>query len=196
MRLASRRSDLSGVETPHVWLLAVTHNAAVDAVRRSARRRTEPLEKRRPRRGARSRPGARGRCVPNVSRPRAAPAAAARGRSSPPRRRLHVPRDRGDHRRPRLHRGEPMPPCPRPASAPDRRSRMSDDPLLRGFEPPAVPARLQGGRSRSRARRVRRGAAAGSLGAASREPRRAPRVGRLRRRARSRARSSPAGRAA
>jgi RNA polymerase sigma-70 factor (ECF subfamily) len=27
-----------------VWLLAVTHNAAVDAVRRKARRRTEPLE--------------------------------------------------------------------------------------------------------------------------------------------------------
>jgi len=44
VRLASRRRELSGVETPHVWLLAVTHNAAVDAVRRSARRRTEPIE--------------------------------------------------------------------------------------------------------------------------------------------------------
>ena len=44
VRLASRRRDLSGIETPHVWLLAVTHNAAVDAVRRSARRRTEPIE--------------------------------------------------------------------------------------------------------------------------------------------------------
>lgn len=44
VRLASRRRELSGIETPHVWLLAVTHNAAVDAVRRSARRRTEPLE--------------------------------------------------------------------------------------------------------------------------------------------------------
>ena len=44
VRLASRRRDLGGVETPHVWLLAVTHNAAVDVVRRSARRRAEPLE--------------------------------------------------------------------------------------------------------------------------------------------------------
>jgi RNA polymerase sigma-70 factor, ECF subfamily len=45
VRLASRRRDLSGVEAPHIWLLAVTHNAAVDALRRSARRRTEPLER-------------------------------------------------------------------------------------------------------------------------------------------------------
>jgi RNA polymerase sigma-70 factor (ECF subfamily) len=44
VRLVSRRGELGGVETPHVWLLAVTHNAAVDLVRRSARRRTEPLE--------------------------------------------------------------------------------------------------------------------------------------------------------
>ena len=29
---------------PHVWLLAVTHRAAVDRLRRGARRRTEPLE--------------------------------------------------------------------------------------------------------------------------------------------------------
>lgn len=44
LRLASRRGELSGVEKPHVWLLAVAHNAAVDSARRSARRRTEPLE--------------------------------------------------------------------------------------------------------------------------------------------------------
>jgi RNA polymerase sigma-70 factor (ECF subfamily) len=44
VRLASRRGELSGVETPHVWLLAVAHNAAVDVARRTARRRTEPLE--------------------------------------------------------------------------------------------------------------------------------------------------------
>jgi RNA polymerase sigma-70 factor (ECF subfamily) len=43
-RLASCRSDLSGVGAPHVWLLAVTHNAAVDVVRRTSRHRTEPLE--------------------------------------------------------------------------------------------------------------------------------------------------------
>lgn len=44
VRLASRRGELSTVATPHVWLLAVTHNAAVDALRRKARRRAEPLE--------------------------------------------------------------------------------------------------------------------------------------------------------
>src|SRR5258708_2916947 len=44
VRLASRRSDLRGVEAPHIWLLAVTHNASLDAVRRRSRRRTEPLE--------------------------------------------------------------------------------------------------------------------------------------------------------
>lgn len=44
VRLASRRGELSAVEKPHVWLLAVAHNAAVDSARRSARRRTEPLE--------------------------------------------------------------------------------------------------------------------------------------------------------
>ncbi|MFI5197882.1 MAG: RNA polymerase sigma factor [Thermoanaerobaculia bacterium] len=43
VRLASRRGELRGVEKPLVWLLAVTHNAAIDAVRRNARRRTEPL---------------------------------------------------------------------------------------------------------------------------------------------------------
>lgn len=44
VRLASRRGELARVERPHVWLLAVVHNAAVDVARRSARRRTEPLE--------------------------------------------------------------------------------------------------------------------------------------------------------
>lgn len=44
VRLASRRGELGSVVTPHVWLLAVTHNAAVDAVRRNARHRAEPLE--------------------------------------------------------------------------------------------------------------------------------------------------------
>lgn len=44
VRLAQRRGDLNSVETPHVWLLAVTHNAAVDGARRRARRREEPLE--------------------------------------------------------------------------------------------------------------------------------------------------------
>ncbi|MCM3877864.1 MAG: hypothetical protein NEA02_15770, partial [Thermoanaerobaculia bacterium] len=29
VRLASRRGELGGVVTPHLWLLAVTHNAAV-----------------------------------------------------------------------------------------------------------------------------------------------------------------------
>ncbi len=44
MRLASRRRELRAVAEPGVWLLAVTHNAAVDVLRRSARRRTEPIE--------------------------------------------------------------------------------------------------------------------------------------------------------
>ena len=44
VRLASRRRELGRVESPHTWLLAMTHNAAVDAVRRSSRHRTEPLE--------------------------------------------------------------------------------------------------------------------------------------------------------
>ncbi len=44
VRLASRRRELGSVAQPGVWLLAVTHNAAVDAVRRKARRPTEPLE--------------------------------------------------------------------------------------------------------------------------------------------------------
>ena len=44
VRLASGHGDLGDVERPHVWLLAVAHNAAVDAVRRSIRHRGEPLE--------------------------------------------------------------------------------------------------------------------------------------------------------
>ena len=44
VRLASRRGELGSIVTPHVWLLTVTHNAAVDALRRNARRRAEPLE--------------------------------------------------------------------------------------------------------------------------------------------------------
>lgn len=44
VRLASRHGELAGVAQPHVWLLAVTHNAAVDVLRRRARRRTEPIE--------------------------------------------------------------------------------------------------------------------------------------------------------
>lgn len=44
VRLASRRRELKAVGAPHVWLLAVTHNAAVDVARRRERRRTEPLE--------------------------------------------------------------------------------------------------------------------------------------------------------
>ena len=44
VRLASRRRELGRVAQPAVWLLAVTHNAAIDTLRRSARRRTEPLE--------------------------------------------------------------------------------------------------------------------------------------------------------
>jgi len=44
VRLASRRGELAGVAQPGAWLLAVGHHAAVDAVRRKARRRTEPLE--------------------------------------------------------------------------------------------------------------------------------------------------------
>ena len=43
-RLASRREELARVATPHTWLLAVTHHAAVDLVRRRGRQRTEPLE--------------------------------------------------------------------------------------------------------------------------------------------------------
>ena len=44
VRLASRRGELAVVAQPGVWLLAVAHNAAVDAMRRRARRPTEPLE--------------------------------------------------------------------------------------------------------------------------------------------------------
>jgi RNA polymerase sigma-70 factor (ECF subfamily) len=44
VRLASRRRELRSVTQPGVWLLAVAHHAAVDTVRRKARRRTEPLE--------------------------------------------------------------------------------------------------------------------------------------------------------
>jgi RNA polymerase sigma-70 factor (ECF subfamily) len=44
VRLASGHADLGRVDTPHVWLLAVAHRASVDATRRRARRRAEPLE--------------------------------------------------------------------------------------------------------------------------------------------------------
>jgi len=44
VRLASKHGELGRVARPHVWLLAVAHNAAVDVARRSARRRIEPLE--------------------------------------------------------------------------------------------------------------------------------------------------------
>ena len=44
VRLASRRAELGRVARPDVWLLAVTHNAAIDTARRKVRRRTEPLE--------------------------------------------------------------------------------------------------------------------------------------------------------
>lgn len=44
VRLAGRRGELARVSAPHVWLLSVAHNAAVDVVRRRARARTEPLE--------------------------------------------------------------------------------------------------------------------------------------------------------
>ena len=44
VRLASRRAELGRVAQPDVWLLAVTHNAAIDTARRKVRRRTEPLE--------------------------------------------------------------------------------------------------------------------------------------------------------
>ena len=44
VRLASRRAELGRVAQPGVWLLAVTHNAAIDTARRKVRRRTEPLE--------------------------------------------------------------------------------------------------------------------------------------------------------
>ncbi len=43
-RLASRREELERVATPHTWLLAVTHHAAVDLLRRRRRQRIEPLE--------------------------------------------------------------------------------------------------------------------------------------------------------
>ncbi len=44
VRLASRRHELGAVASPHVWLLAVAHHAAVDVARRRSRRRTGPLE--------------------------------------------------------------------------------------------------------------------------------------------------------
>lgn len=43
VRLASGRASLRNVESPHLWLLAAAHHAAVDATRRRARRRTEPF---------------------------------------------------------------------------------------------------------------------------------------------------------
>jgi RNA polymerase sigma-70 factor (ECF subfamily) len=44
VRLASRRGELRGVHEPGLWLLAMAHNASIDAIRRRASRRTEPLE--------------------------------------------------------------------------------------------------------------------------------------------------------
>ncbi|MEO8585299.1 MAG: RNA polymerase sigma factor [Acidobacteriota bacterium] len=44
VHLASGRADLEAVDAPHLWLLTVTHRAAIDATRRRARRRAEPLE--------------------------------------------------------------------------------------------------------------------------------------------------------
>ncbi len=44
VRLASRRGELRRVARPGEWILAITHNAAVDAMRRKTRRRMEPLE--------------------------------------------------------------------------------------------------------------------------------------------------------
>jgi len=44
VRLASRRAELSRVSTPHLWLLKVTHNLAVDRLRRRERRRSEAIE--------------------------------------------------------------------------------------------------------------------------------------------------------
>ncbi len=44
-RLATRRAELADVRSPHVWLLALAHHAAIDLVRRRERRRSEPLER-------------------------------------------------------------------------------------------------------------------------------------------------------
>lgn len=44
-RLACRREELREVRAPGVWLLSVAHHAAIDLVRRRARRESEPLER-------------------------------------------------------------------------------------------------------------------------------------------------------
>lgn len=44
VRLMARRDTLAGVATPHTWLLALTHNVAVDTTRRRKVRRADPLE--------------------------------------------------------------------------------------------------------------------------------------------------------
>jgi RNA polymerase sigma-70 factor (ECF subfamily) len=45
VRLASRRHDLKGVHSPHLWLLTIAHRAAVDLTRRRTVRAAEPLGK-------------------------------------------------------------------------------------------------------------------------------------------------------
>ncbi len=44
VRIAEHGERLAGVEDPRWWLLSVTHRLAIDAVRRAARRETEPIE--------------------------------------------------------------------------------------------------------------------------------------------------------
>ncbi len=44
VRVAERRERLGTVRDPRWWLLSVTHRLAVDAVRRAARRESEPIE--------------------------------------------------------------------------------------------------------------------------------------------------------
>lgn len=48
VRLATRRGELGRVAEPHLWLLAVTHRAAIDLARRRAVRAADPLEERGP----------------------------------------------------------------------------------------------------------------------------------------------------
>ena len=43
VRLASRRHDLKDISSPGVWLLTVTHRAAIDLTRRRAVRAAEPI---------------------------------------------------------------------------------------------------------------------------------------------------------
>lgn len=44
VRIAEHGERLADVEDPRWWLLSVTHRLAIDAVRRAARRETEPIE--------------------------------------------------------------------------------------------------------------------------------------------------------